>query len=84
MGTSKQAVTGFNVLTFQVKKAKDTEKVKLVLEADIDSIGAGNYDMGDVLKALQHHMTGDTEVGLSVFMQSTEKTLGLELDEDEE
>lgn len=66
--TSKQAVTGFNIVTFQVKKAKDTEKVKLVLEADIDNIGAGSRDMGDVLKALQHHMTGDTEVGLSVFM----------------
>ena len=67
--SSKQAVTGFKVLTFQVKRAKDTEKVKLVLEADVDTIGAGNYDMGDVLKALLSHQTGDLDVGLSVFVK---------------
>lgn len=80
--TSKQAVTGFNVLTFQVKKAKDTEKVKLVLEADVDCIGSGNFDMGDVLKALQHHMTGDTEVGLSLFMQSDDDSSDFDLDDE--
>lgn len=66
--TSKQAVTGFSIVTFQVKKAKDTEKVRIVLEADVDDIGAGARDMGDVLKAFQYHMTADTEIGLSVFM----------------
>ena len=66
---SKQSVTGFKVLTFQVKKSKDTEKVKLVLEADVDDIGAGEYDMGDVLKALLSHQTGDEDVGLAVFVK---------------
>lgn len=80
--TSKQAVTGFNILTFQVKKSKDTEKVKLVLEADIDCIGSGSFDIGDVLKALQHHMTGDTEVGLSLFMQSDEDSSDFDLDDE--
>ena len=70
-GSSKQSITGFKVLNFQVKKAKDTEKVKLVLEADVDNIGAGNNDMGDVLKALLHHQTGDVDVGLSVFIQKS-------------
>jgi uncharacterized protein YqeY len=70
METSKQAVTGFKVLTFQVKKSKDTEKVKMVLEAEVDTIGAGEYDMGDVLKALLSHQTGDVDVGLSVFVES--------------
>lgn len=67
--TNKQSVTGFKVVTFQVKKAKDSERIKLVLEADVDNIGAGNYDMGDVLKALLSHQTGDTDVGLSVFVK---------------
>jgi hypothetical protein len=68
--TAKQAVTGFKVVTFTVKKVKDGEVVKLLLEANVDSIGAGGHDMGDVLKALLHHQTGDTEVGLSVFVQN--------------
>lgn len=67
--TVKQAVTGFKVKDFQVNKKKDGEIVKLVLVADVDSIGAGECDMGDVLKALLHHQTGDTDVGLSVFIQ---------------
>ena len=67
----KQSVTGFKVLTFHVKKSKDTEKVKLVLEADVDSIGCGANDMGDLLKAFLHHQTGDVDVGLSVFINKT-------------
>ena len=69
MEVSKQAVTGFKVVTFQVKKTKDSEKVKLVLEADVDAIGSGEYDMGDVLKALLNHQTGDSDVGLSVYVK---------------
>jgi uncharacterized protein YqeY len=69
---AKQAVTGFRVVNFQVKKVKDGEVVKLLLEANVDSIGAGEHDMGDVLKALLHHQTGDTDVGLSVFVQNGE------------
>jgi ABC-type uncharacterized transport system ATPase subunit len=66
---SKQAVTGFKVSNFQVKKTKDSERVKLVLEADVGTIGAGEYDMVDVLKALLSHQTGDMDVGLSVFVK---------------
>lgn len=69
MEVEKQAVTGFKVITFQVKKTKDNEKVKLVLEADVDAIGAGTHDMGDVLKALLNHQVGDSDVGLSVFVK---------------
>ena len=65
--STKQAVTGFKVISFQVKKAKEGETVKLLLEASVDSIGAGTCDMGDVLKALLHHQTGEVDVGLSVF-----------------
>lgn len=72
MATTSQAVSGFKVLNFQVKKAKDTERVKIILEADVDNIGAGNFDMGDVLKALLHHQTGDVDVGLSVFIEKSE------------
>jgi len=66
--TNKQAVTGFQVLTFQVKKTKDTEKVKLVLEADVDCVGAGSKDMGDILKAFLHHQVGNIDIGISVFV----------------
>jgi len=68
--TVKQAVTGFQVVSFQVKKAKDGETVKLLLEASVDSIGAGTCDMGDVLKALLQHQTGEVDVGLSVLINS--------------
>lgn len=70
---TKQAVTGFRVVSYQVKKTKDGEVVKLLLEANVDAIGAGEHDMGDVLKALLHHQTGDTDVGLSVFMNAAEE-----------
>ena len=67
--SKSQSVTGFKVLTFQVKKTKDSEKVKLVLEANVEDIGSGEFDMGDVLKALLNHQTGDSDVGLSVFIK---------------
>ena len=66
---TKQAVTGFKVATFQVKKTRDSERVKLVLEADVDTITAGDYNVGDVLKALLSHQTGDADIGLSVFVK---------------
>lgn len=65
---SKQAITGFSVVTFALKKTKANEKVRLVLEASVDAIGAGGKDLGDVLKAFTEHATGETDVGLSVFM----------------
>lgn len=67
--STKQAITGFKVATFQVKKTKDSEVIKLVLEADTESIGVGEFEVGDVLKALLVHQTGDTDVGFSLFMK---------------
>jgi len=67
---TKQGVTGFKVVSYQVKRVKDGEVVKLLLEANVESIGAGDQDMGDILKALLHHQISDTDVGLSVFIQN--------------
>lgn len=66
--TNKQSVGGFKVVNYSVKGKKDTEVVRLVLEADVDSIVAGECTMGDVQKAFLDHLTGDTEVGLSLFV----------------
>jgi hypothetical protein len=65
----KQSVGGFKVLGYSVKKSKDTEKVRLVLEAVVDDIACGDCDMGDVLKALLDHQVGEVAVGLSVFVE---------------
>ncbi len=64
----KQSVTGFKVIGYMVKKSKDTEKIKLTLEAEVDSVSAGEYDLGDVMKALLEHSTGEVDVGLSLFV----------------
>lgn len=64
----KQAITGFKVVKYDSRKAKDTEKLRLVLEADIDDIGCGEYNIGDVLGALQHHHSGETDVGFALFI----------------
>jgi len=66
--TNKQAVTGFKVLTYQVKKAKDTEKLKLILEADVENIGSGDVDFGEILKALWSHQASETDIGFTVFV----------------
>ena len=66
--SKKQSVSGFKILGYSVKKAKETEKIKLVLEAEVDAISAANCDMGQIMKALLDHQTGDVEVGLSLFV----------------
>lgn len=68
----KQAVTGFRVVSFHSKKTKDGDSVKVILEADVDNVGAGEHDLGDIFKALHIHQSSDTEVGLSVFMTEEE------------
>lgn len=65
----KQAVTGFRVISYASKKTKDTQKFRVVLEAEVDEIKTGNFDMGDFQKALLHHQDGEVEVGISVFMK---------------
>lgn len=69
---TKQAVGGFKIVGYSVKKSKEGEKVRLVLEATVDEIACGEYNMGDVQGALLHHQVGDTEVGLSLFVDKKE------------
>jgi uncharacterized protein YqeY len=64
----KQAVGGFKVLNYSVKKGKEDEKLRVVLEASVAEITAGECDVGQVMKALLDHATGETEVGLSLFV----------------
>ena len=66
--SEKQSVGGFKVLNYSMKKGKEDEKIRIVLEANVGEITAGERDMGAVMKALLDHATGETEVGLSVFM----------------
>jgi len=65
---STQSVGGFKVVNYSVKKGKEDERVRLVLEASVDEISAGECDMGEVMKALLDHATGDTAISLSLFV----------------
>ena len=65
----KQAVTGFKVVSYSSKRSKTGQKFKVVLEADVEEVGLGAFDMGDFQKALLHHQDGETAVGLNVFMK---------------
>ena len=66
--TTKQGVAGFKVKEYQVKKGKDTEKVKLILEANVEDIKSGEIDFGEILKALWSHQASETDVGFSLFI----------------
>lgn len=66
---SKQGVVGLKVIKFDSRKAKDTEKIRIVLEADFESLGFGGKSLGDFLGALEHHKSSDTDVGFSLFME---------------
>lgn len=68
MTETKQAITGFKIMKYDSRKTKDTEKLRIILEAEVDSVSCGEYNIGDLLGALQHHQSGDTDVGLSVFV----------------
>ena len=67
--TKKQGVVGLKVMKFDSRKARDTEKIRIVLEADIDDLGFGEKSLGDFLGALEYHKSGDTDVGFSLFME---------------
>lgn len=62
----KLTVTGMKVVKYDVRRAKDAEKLRLVLEADVDEITA---DMGKVQKALLVHRTSDNDVGLNLLIK---------------
>lgn len=57
-----QAVQGFKVVTFTVKK----DTIELKLAADKDEVRAGSHDLGDVLKMLELHSTSDYNVELTL------------------
>jgi hypothetical protein len=63
----KQAVGGFRIKSFSHKKCKDSEKVLLVLEANVEDVATGNSNLGDILGAFSNHSTSEMEIGLSVF-----------------
>ena len=65
---NKQAVGGFKLQNCVVKKGKESERLRIVLEVEVADLTAGEKDVGAVLQALMNHMTGDTEVGVTVFM----------------
>ena len=64
----KQAITGFKIMKYDSRKAKDTEKIRIILEAEVDTITYGEFNIGDVLDAFQHHQSGETDIGLTVFI----------------
>lgn len=66
--TKKQSFVGMRVLKFDSRKTKDSEKLRVVLEVDMDNLGCGEYNVGDMLGALQHHQSSDTDVGFSLFV----------------
>lgn len=65
----KQSITGFKVKDYASKKTKTAQKFRIVLEAELDDIGAGTFDMGDVQKALLTHQDSEMAVGLSLFIE---------------
>ncbi|KKM24974.1 hypothetical protein LCGC14_1599670 [marine sediment metagenome] len=69
---TKQSVAGFKVKEYQVKKGKDTEKVKLILEANVEDIKSGDVDFGEILKALWSHQASENDVGFSLFVNKRE------------
>ena len=69
----KQGIVGLRVIKFDSRKAKDTEKIRIVLEADIDNLGFGSKSLGDFLGALEHHKSSDTDVGFSLFMDNPDE-----------
>lgn len=69
MSDLKQSVTGFKVCNLSIKRGKDTEKVRLVLEASVEDVKAGEFDVGDVINGLTNALSADSELGLSVFIK---------------
>lgn len=66
---AKQAFTGLKILKYDSRKARETEKLRIILEVDLDELGCGSKSVGDFLGALESHKSGDTNVGFSLFME---------------
>jgi hypothetical protein len=65
----KQAFTGFKIIKYESRKAKDSEKLKIILEAELDSVGCGEYSVSDLLGAMEYHKSGDADIGFSLFVK---------------
>ena len=65
----KQSVVGFKILKYDSRKTKENEKLRVILEVDLDELGCGEHSVGDFLGALEHHKSSDTDVGFSLFMK---------------
>jgi len=75
MADKKVAVTGMKVVSYSVRRVKDTERLKLVLEADVDDVAA---DMGKVQKALLIHRVSDGDVGLTLLVKDEDEDVTFE------
>lgn len=65
----KQSVTGFKVVSYASKRTKAAQKFRVVLEADVEEVGTGAFDMGDFQKALLHHQDSEVDISINVFMK---------------
>ena len=65
----KQGISGLKVHRQGIRSTKDGEKLVVVLEGMIEEVKAGEYDIGDIVKALLSHKMGETEVGFSLFVE---------------
>lgn len=66
----KQAFTGFKIVKYDSRKARDTEKLRVILEAEVDDIGCGELKISDLLGAMQSHQSSETDIGFSLFVNS--------------
>jgi hypothetical protein len=66
----KQAFTGFKIMKYDSRKARDTEKLRIILEAEVENIGCGELNLGDLLGAMENHKSGEADVGFSLFVKS--------------
>jgi hypothetical protein len=56
-------------MQYLVKKAKESERVKIVLEADVEEVTAGDFGFGDVLHALWAHQAGEQDVVINLYIE---------------
>ena len=67
--TKKQSIGGFKVVSYGSKKTKTSQKFRVILEADVEEVGTGAYNMGDFQKALLIHQDSEMPIGLNVFIK---------------
>ena len=65
----KQSIGGFKVISYGSKKTKTAQKFRVILEADVEEVMTGAYNMGDFQKALLIHQDSEVPVALNVFIK---------------